>query len=49
MRHTGDEVRGQAFGLSSTGLMTGQALGAVLAGGLAQLLGARARRAGRWP
>ncbi|MEV7674457.1 MFS transporter [Streptomyces sp. NPDC088752] len=46
VRHTGDEVRGQAFGLSSTGLMTGQALGAVLAGGLAQLLGAP--RAAGW-
>ncbi|MFG2792781.1 MFS transporter [Streptomyces sp. NPDC048419] len=39
VRHTRDEVRGQVFGLSSTGLMTGQALGAVLAGALAQLLG----------
>ncbi|MEV2193184.1 MFS transporter [Streptomyces phaeochromogenes] len=37
--HTRDDVRGQAFGLSSTGLMSGQALGAVLAGGIAQLLG----------
>ncbi|WP_203599991.1 MFS transporter [Streptomyces sp. SID10853] len=36
------EVHGQAFGLSSTGLMVGQALGAVLAGGIAQLFaGAR--------
>lgn len=35
-----DEVRGQMFGLSSTGLMVGQAVGAALAGGLAQLLGA---------
>ncbi|TDU03371.1 putative MFS family arabinose efflux permease [Streptomyces sp. 846.5] len=35
-----DEVRGQVFGLSSTGLMVGQAVGAALAGALAQLLGA---------
>ncbi|WP_328424272.1 MFS transporter [Streptomyces sp. NBC_00443] len=39
---TREDVRGQAFGLSSTGLMVGQGLGAVLAGGIAQLLaGAR--------
>jgi MFS family permease len=39
---TREDVRGQAFGLSSTGLMVGQALGAVLAGAIAQLLaGAR--------
>lgn len=36
--HTREDVRGQAFGLSGTGLMVGQAIGAVLAGGLAQLL-----------
>ncbi|MFC7491243.1 MULTISPECIES: MFS transporter [unclassified Knoellia] len=36
--HTRQDVRGQAFGLSSTGLMAGQGVGAVLAGGTAQLL-----------
>ncbi|WP_208298634.1 MFS transporter [Streptomyces liangshanensis] len=36
---TREDVRGQAFGLAGTGLMVGQALGAVLAGGLAQLYG----------
>lgn len=44
VRHTDDDVRGQAFGLFSTGLMSGQALGAALAGGIAQLLG----RAAGW-
>lgn len=38
VHHTGAEVRGQAFGLSSVGLMSGQAMGAVLAGGVAQML-----------
>ncbi|WP_030542079.1 MFS transporter, partial [Streptomyces albus] len=37
--HTSEDVRGQAFGLSGTGLMVGQALGAMAAGGLAQLFG----------
>lgn len=36
--HTREDIRGQVFGLSGTGLMTGQAVGAVLAGGIAQLL-----------
>ncbi|MFD3657647.1 MFS transporter [Streptomyces sp. NPDC058620] len=40
VRHTRADVRGQAFGLTGTGLMMGQAIGALLAGGLAQLLGA---------
>ncbi|MCD9873685.1 MFS transporter [Streptomyces guryensis] len=40
VRLTPEDIRGQAFGLSGTGLMVGQALGALLAGGLAQLLGA---------
>jgi predicted MFS family arabinose efflux permease len=39
VRHTREDVRGQAFGLSGTGLMVGQALGALLAGGIAQLFG----------
>ncbi|WP_214110916.1 MFS transporter [Acrocarpospora catenulata] len=34
-----EESRGQAFGLSGAGLMTCQALGGVLAGGLAELIG----------
>jgi MFS family permease len=38
VHHTPADVRGQAFGLSSIGLMSGQALGAVLAGALAQVL-----------
>jgi predicted MFS family arabinose efflux permease len=33
------DVRGQAMGLLSTGLMTGQGLGALLVGGLADLVG----------
>jgi predicted MFS family arabinose efflux permease len=41
VRQTPGDVRGQAFGLSSTGLMVGQAIGAAVAGGIAQLLGAR--------
>jgi MFS family permease len=40
VRHTREDVRGQAFGLSGTGLMAGQALGAVLAGGIAELFDA---------
>ncbi|AKU14813.1 MFS transporter [Luteipulveratus mongoliensis] len=36
--HTPDDARGQAFGLSGTGLMAGQAIGAALAGGIAQVL-----------
>ena len=39
VRQTPDDVRGQAFGLSSTGLMVGQAMGAAVAGGIAQLIG----------
>lgn len=38
VRHTRQDIRGQVFGLSSTGLMAGQAVGAALAGGLAQVL-----------
>lgn len=38
VHHTAPEIRGQAFGLSSVGLVSGQALGAILAGGVAQLL-----------
>jgi predicted MFS family arabinose efflux permease len=34
---TRDDVRGQAFGLSTTGLQVGQATGAVLAGVLAEV------------
>ena len=37
--HTESEARGQVFGLSSTGLMVGQAVGALLGGAVAQLLG----------
>ncbi|HEX8007312.1 MAG TPA: MFS transporter, partial [Trebonia sp.] len=37
-----DEVRGQAFGLSHSGMMTCQGLGGVLAGGLAELTGSAA-------
>lgn len=37
--HTGDQVRGQVFGLQGTGLMVGQALGALLGGTLASALG----------
>ena len=36
--HTREDVRGQAFGLSGTGLMAGQAIGAALAGGIAEVL-----------
>ena len=39
VRHTHESVRGQAFGLSGTGVMAGQALGALLAGGIAQSFG----------
>lgn len=38
IRTTRDDVRGQVFGLSSTGLLVGQATGALLAGGFAELL-----------
>ncbi|MEU7003812.1 MFS transporter [Nonomuraea sp. NPDC046570] len=34
-----EDVRGQAFGLQSAGLMTGQAVGAALVGGLAEVTG----------
>ncbi|MBC2905943.1 MFS transporter [Streptomyces cupreus] len=37
VRNTREDVRGQAFGLSTTGLMAGQATGAVLAGGIAEV------------
>lgn len=37
--HTDGDVRGQVFGLNSTGLMVGQGMGAVLGGAVAQLLG----------
>lgn len=37
--HTDPAARGQVFGLNSTGLMVGQAVGAVLGGTVAQLLG----------
>lgn len=40
--HTEGAVRGQVFGLNGTGLMVGQAVGAVLGGAVAQLLGAGA-------
>ncbi|HEV2633662.1 MAG TPA: MFS transporter [Actinocrinis sp.] len=40
VRHTREDVHGQAFGLSTTGLMVGQALGAVLAGLIADAFGA---------
>ncbi|MEU0568346.1 MFS transporter, partial [Nonomuraea sp. NPDC005983] len=36
-----EEVRGQAFGLQSAGLMTGQAVGAALIGALGEMAGAR--------
>ena len=39
VQHTGGEVRGQVFGLNSTGLMVGQAVGAFLGGLVAQSLG----------
>jgi predicted MFS family arabinose efflux permease len=39
VEHTEGEVRGHVFGLSGTGLMVGQAVGAVLGGLVAQLLG----------
>jgi predicted MFS family arabinose efflux permease len=38
--HTREDVRGQAFGLSGMGLMTGQALGAVTAGSVAEVVDA---------
>jgi MFS family permease len=37
--HTDREARGQVFGLAGTGLMLGQALGAIIAGLIAQWLG----------
>ena len=37
--HTDSEMRGQVFGLQSTGLMVGQALGALLGGAAATALG----------
>jgi predicted MFS family arabinose efflux permease len=39
VRHTAGEARGQVFGLNSTGLMVGQAIGAVMGGFVAQALG----------
>jgi predicted MFS family arabinose efflux permease len=39
VQHTSGEVRGQVFGLNSTGLMVGQAVGAFLGGVVAQMLG----------
>ena len=39
VQHTTAEVRGQVFGLNSTGLMVGQAVGAFLGGLVAQSLG----------
>jgi predicted MFS family arabinose efflux permease len=36
-----EEVRGQAFGLLSTGLMTGQAIGAALVGVLGEVFSPR--------
>jgi predicted MFS family arabinose efflux permease len=39
LAHTGADVRGQALGLYSTGMMAMQGIGAVLAGLLAQRLG----------
>lgn len=47
VRHTDPTTRGQVFGVSSTGLMVGQALGAVSAGALAGWLGAGSSAAGR--
>ncbi|MBM7774292.1 MFS family permease [Actinokineospora baliensis] len=38
LHHTRDDVRGQAFGLSATGVMVGQALGALLGGATAEAL-----------
>ncbi|WP_020575140.1 MFS transporter [Actinopolymorpha alba] len=37
--HTEGEARGQVFGLNSTGLMVGQAMGALVGGAVASLLG----------
>lgn len=37
--HTGDQVRGQVFGLQGTGTMVGQAFGALLGGTVASSLG----------
>lgn len=45
--HTAADSRGQVFGLAGTGLMVGQALGAAIAGGVADLLGAGSTAAGR--
>ncbi len=39
IRHTAADQRGQVFGLYSTGLMVGQAVGAIVAGALAGWLG----------
>lgn len=45
--HTDPDARGQVFGLAGTGLMLGQAAGAMVAGTLAQLLGSSSGAAGR--
>lgn len=45
--HTPADARGQVFGLAGTGLMLGQAAGAIVAGALAQALGSGAGAAGR--
>lgn len=45
--HTDHHARGQVFGLAGTGLMLGQAVGAVIAGGIAQRLGAGSDAAAR--
>ncbi|GAB3888033.1 MFS transporter [Terrabacter terrigena] len=43
--HTDSEARGQVFGLQGTGLMVGQALGALLGGAVASALGTGAESA----
>jgi MFS family permease len=45
--HTPGAARGQVFGLASTGLMLGQAVGAVVAGAIAQRLGSGSSAAGQ--
>lgn len=45
--HTEGQVRGQVFGLNSTGLMVGQGLGALLGGTVASMLGVGVTAAAR--
>ncbi len=47
VHETSDDVRGQVFGLYGTGLMVGQALGATIAGAVAQSIGGGSVGAGR--